>query len=196
MTTNAIKGLVLAGGRSRRMGSDKALMTREGKSQLERAVELLQKYLPEVFVSARAEQSADEERSRYPLVIDQYDGIGPIAGVLSAMDEDPLSSWLVLACDLPNIDGETIAKLLEFYSGQHPFVAYKSSHDGLPEPLCAIFTPACRPIIDGFVADGMVCPRKMLIRSNTLLLEQPNPAALDNMNTPDDLIGTGVRIAH
>ena len=195
MTTNAIKGLVLAGGRSRRMGSDKALMTREGKSQLERAVELLQKYLPEVFVSARAEQSADEERSRYPLVIDQYDGIGPIAGVLSAMDEDPLSSWLVLACDLPNIDGETIAKLLEFYSGQHPFVAYKSSHDGLPEPLCAIFTPACRPIIDGFVADGMVCPRKMLIRSNTLLLEQPNPAALDNMNTPDDLIGTGVRIA-
>ena len=195
MTTNAIKGLVLAGGRSRRMGSDKALMTREGKSQLERAVELLQKYLPEVFVSARAEQSADEERSRYPLVIDQYDGIGPIAGVLSAMDEDPLSSWLVLACDLPNIDGETIAKLLEFYSGQHPFVAYKSSHDGLPEPLCAIFTPACRPIIDGFVANGMVCPRKMLIRSNTLLLEQPNPAALDNMNTPDDLIGTGVRIA-
>lgn len=195
MTTNAIKGLVLAGGRSRRMGSDKALMTREGKSQLERAVELLQKYLPEVFVSARAEQSSDEERSRYPLVIDQYDGIGPIAGVLSAMDEDRLSSWLVLACDLPNIDGETIAKLLEFYSGQHPFIAYKSSHDGLPEPLCAIFTPASRPIIDGFVADGMVCPRKMLIRSNTLLLEQPNPEALDNMNTPDDLIGTGVRIA-
>ena len=41
-----------------------------------------------------------------------------------------------------------------------------------------------------FVAEGLNCPRKMLIRSDTLLLEQPNPAALDNVNTPDDLRGS------
>ena len=177
------------------MGSDKALMVRDGKSQLRRAVDLLAQYLPDVFVSVREDQSSDDERSRYPQIIDRYDNMGPIAGILSAMDEDPQSSWLVLACDLPNIDGETIARLIEFYSTDHPFMAYKSSHDGLPEPLCAIFAANSRSIIDSFVADGVICPRKMLIRSDTLLLEQPNPSALDNMNAPEDLEGTGVRIA-
>ena len=67
------------------------------------------------------------------------------------------------------------------------FTAYRSNHDGLPEPLCAIYASGSDKHIREFVADGMFCPRKMLINSNTKLLEQPNPVALDNVNTPDDL---------
>ena len=68
-----------------------------------------------------------------------------------------------------------------------PFVAYESSHDGLPEPLCAVYRAGSDEIVRGFVRDSATCPRKMLIRSDTLLLKQPNPRALDNVNTPDDL---------
>jgi molybdopterin-guanine dinucleotide biosynthesis protein A len=50
-----------------------------------------------------------------------------------------------------------------------------------------VYTAASHVIIRQFVSDGLVCPRKMLIRSDTALFEQPNPAALDNINTPEDL---------
>ncbi len=190
-----IHGLVLAGGKSRRMGSDKALLMQDGQSQLSIAVDLLARVLPKVYVSARKDQADETERSKFDQIIDRYDDMGPVAGILSALQSFPDVAWLVLACDLPNVDDDTIAKLIAAHTGEHPFTAYKSSHDGLPEPLCAIFSAQSRPIIEAFVADGIVCPRKMLIRSDTLLLEQSNPASLDNMNTPEDLEGTGVRFA-
>jgi len=190
-----IHGLVLAGGKSRRMGSDKALLMQGGQSQLSLAVDLLARVLPKVYVSARKDQANETERRKFEQIIDRYEDIGPAAGILSALQSFPDVSWLVLACDLPNVDEDTVATLIAAHTGEHPFTAYKSSHDGLPEPLCAIFSAQSRPIIEAFVADGMVCPRKMLIRSDTFLLDQSNPASLDNMNTPEDLEGTGVRIA-
>jgi molybdopterin-guanine dinucleotide biosynthesis protein A len=85
--------------------------------------------------------------------------------------------------------------LLEHVSTEQPATAYISINDGLPEPLCAVYRPAFREIIDRFVQDGVICPRKMLINSPTCLLEQPNPGALHNINTPDDLDGTGIKLA-
>ncbi len=185
-------GLILAGGKSKRMGSDKALLLRDGETQLSRAVRLLEAHLDRVFVSTRADQSDDLERGKFAQVIDRYDDMGPIAGILSAMDSDDDVSWLVLACDLPNIDDMTITYLLEQCSADHPVTAYESVHDGLPEPLCAIYRPESRAMILGFVNDGMICPRKMLINSDTRLLAQPNPGALHNINSPEDLAGTGI----
>ena len=195
MASERIMGLVLAGGQSRRMGSDKALLERDGETQLERAMRLLGEQLERVFVSARPSQSEDPLRNRYPQIIDRYEDLGPVAGILSAMDEFPDASWLVLACDLPNIDAETLRYLLEHVSNEHPATAYISVNDGLPEPLCAVYRPAFREIIDRFVQDGVICPRKMLINSPACLLEQPNPGALHNINTPDDLDGTGIKLA-
>lgn len=180
-------GLVLAGGESRRMGQDKARLQHGGQSQLAFVVQLLQKYVERVFVSTRPDQQQDEERRRFDQIVDRYRDMGPVAGILSAMDEYPAADWLVVACDLPNIDAPTIACLLEHRSHEKPFSAYISSHDDLPEPLCAIYTARSKAVLRRFVDDGVLCPRKMLIRSDTLLLEQPNPRALDNVNTPDDL---------
>ena len=179
-------GLVLAGGESRRMGRDKATLRRAGQTQLAFAMRLLDDFTERAFVSARASQD-DPERRRFEQIVDRYEGLGPIAGILSAMDEYPDVDWLVLACDLPNIDARTLSNLVTCRSADKPFTAYISSHDGLPEPLCAIYRAASAEIVKGFVADGVNCPRKILIRSDTLLLEQPNPRALDNINTPDEL---------
>ena len=118
---------------------------------------------------------------------DRFEGIGPVAGILSAMAEHPGADWLVVACDLPNIDEATLTHLLENRSETRPFTAYQSSHDGLPEPLCALYRAGSDELVRAFVDDGIVCPRKILIRSDTHLLEQPDPAALDNVNTPEDL---------
>lgn len=193
--TNTIHGLVLSGGKSRRMGADKALLMQDGESQLSRAVALLQRHLPKVFVSARRDQTDEAERSKFEQITDRYDDLGPVAGILSAMENDPAVSWLVLACDLPNADDETIATLIAAHTDEHPFTAYRSAHDGLPEPLCAIFSATSRSNVEAFVAEGMICPRKMLIRSDTLLLDQVNPKSLDNMNSPEDLEGSGMEFA-
>lgn len=193
--SNATLGLVLAGGESRRMGRDKALLVRDGQSQLAHIAALLDGVTDGVFVSARREQSDEPERSRFATIIDRYEDIGPVAGILSALDEHPDTDWLVVACDLPNIDAETLAYLLNNRSDEKPFTAFRSSHDNLPEPLCAVYRAGSDAIIRGFVDEGVVCPRKILIRSDTLLLKQLNPGALDNINTPDDLAGSVLEAA-
>lgn len=190
-----LNGLLLSGGRSRRMGYDKALLIREGQSQLSYAADVLGGVTGRVYVSTRPDQQDDPERARYEMIVDQYEGIGPVAGILSAMDAQPGADWLVIACDLPNIDRQTLEFLVAHRSASQPFTAYRSSHDGLPEPLCAIYRADSGNIIRKFVDSGVVCPRKMLINSDTCLLDQPNPSALDNVNTPDDLAASVLETA-
>ncbi|MFB3125068.1 MAG: molybdenum cofactor guanylyltransferase [Woeseiaceae bacterium] len=196
MTKNEpVNGLVLAGGRSKRMGQDKALLRVDGETQLSRAVHLLGPFVDQVFVSTRVDQQDEPERSKFRQIVDRYRELGPLAGILSAMEEHPDAGWLVLACDLPNVEELTIRYLLDNRSAVHPFTAYKSSSDGLPEPLCAFYSAGGAAIVKAFADDGIICPRKILIGSDTHLLEQPNPEALDNINTPEDLAGTGIKIA-
>ena len=195
MATDITWGLVLAGGKSRRMGHDKALLRRDDKSQLSHAVEVLESLLPSVFVSTRSDQRDEPERARFAQIVDRYQNMGPVAGILSAMDEFPDVNWLVVACDLPNIKVDTVEYLLQRVDKTRPFTAYISSGDKLPEPLCAVYRAGSDVLIRGFVEDGINCPRKMLIRSDTCLLTQPDPASLDNENTPDDLDGSVLEVA-
>ena len=191
MSENAsLYGLVLAGGHSRRMGYDKASLEREGQSQLNYVFSLLQNVTEQTFVSTRVDQANDVERKRFPNIVDRYDDMGPIAGILSALETHSQVDWLVVACDLPNLDRPTLDFLIENRSSDKPFTAYRSSYDGLPEPLCAIYQSGSDVTIGAFVDDGIACPRKILIRAETELLDQPNPNALDNVNTPDDLAGS------
>ena len=184
--TRPLFGLVLAGGEGRRTGRDKALLDHGGQSQLAFAVHLLDEHVDEVFVSTVAELQDEPERGKFELIIDHYANIGPVAGILSAMDEYPDADWLVVACDLPNIDASTILCLLQHRVCEKPFVAYASSHDGLPEPLCALYLDGSEARLRKFVEAGVHGPRKMLMRSDTLLLELPWPNALDTLDTAAD----------
>jgi len=182
-----VYGLVLAGGQSRRMGRDKALLQRGGQSQLAFAMSVVTECVDRVFVSTRVDQTNDAERAQFDQIVDRYDDMGPVAGILTALEDYPEVDWLVVACDLPNISVETMQLLLRNREGEQAFTAYRSSHDDLPEPLCAVYRSGCTDIVRQFVNDGIHCPRKILIRSDTLLLEQMDPKSLDNVNTPDDL---------
>jgi len=187
VTNRPVYGLILAGGKSRRMGQDKALLKNNGQSQLAYVAGVLNACVAKVFVSARADQVDDEERAQFDQIVDRYDDLGPVAGILSALETSPEVDWLVIACDLPNITEQTIQYLLQHREGEQAFTAFTSSYDGLPEPLCAVYHSGCEVIVRQFVDDGVNCPRKILIRSETRLLDQPHPEALDNVNTPDDL---------
>lgn len=179
-------GLVLAGGASRRMGHDKAALALHGQPQLHWARELLLRHVAEVYVSIRAEQQDDPVRRGLPSIVDLHDGAGPIAGIAAAQAARPECAWLVLACDLPFVDDLCIERLVAARDGR-PVVAYASTFDGLPEPLCAIYEPASRAGVLSAIESGRNCPRKFILGTGVALLQQADPAALHNVNTPEDL---------
>jgi len=185
--TTPLYGLVLAGGHSRRMGRDKAGIALDGRTQLERAFSLVEHLVESAFVSVRHDQRNDPLRARYPQILDAGDVEGPIAGIRAAQREHPAAAWLVVAVDLPLLDTGTLQNLIARRDPSRLATAYRSSHDGLPEPLCAIYEPAAAPAIEAYLATGRNCPRQFLIQSATLLLDQPTPQSLDNVNTPAEL---------
>jgi molybdopterin-guanine dinucleotide biosynthesis protein A len=168
------------------MQRDKAVLVYHGRTQLEWAVSFLQPHVDRVFVSVRPDQTNDPVRSRFEQIVDTELNLGPIAGIMAAQAKHPSAAWLVLACDLPFLDEGTLTTLIAARDPRRLATAFRSSHDVLPEPLCAIYEPASREAILAHVASGKNCPRKFLINSDVKLLDEPNPHALDNVNTPDE----------
>jgi len=186
MTTPALFGLVLAGGASTRMRTDKATLQYHGQPQLRWAFELVAKFCAASFVSVRPDQRDDAARAGLPQIVDRLPGIGPIAGISAALLEHPKAAWLVLACDLPFLTEGTLQHLISQRDPQKIATAYRSAHDGLPEPLCAIWEPAAREPVLAYIAGGKQCPRKFLINSDARLLDLPERQALDNVNTVEE----------
>lgn len=181
-----VYGLILAGGASTRMKRDKAALQYDGKNQLDRAFELARRHLQQVFVSVRAAQTLDPTRMHLPLIVDGVPGEGPIVGIRSALARHPDVAWLVLACDLPFLSDAALEQLLAERDPTSSATAFKSAHDGLPEPLCAIWEPRSAGELAAYQAGGGQCPRKFLMRHAAKLIEPRDLRALDNINTPDE----------
>ncbi|MEI8297016.1 MAG: NTP transferase domain-containing protein [Pseudomonadota bacterium] len=181
-----LAGLVLAGGRSTRMQRDKATLEFNGETQLARAMRLVGTHCERTFVSVRADQQTEDERARWPQVLDRLGEIGPAAGILAAQEMLPDHAWLVVAVDLPLLDDATLAALVAARDPAAVATAYRSSGDALPEPLCAIWEPASHTPLAAFIEGGRSCPRKFLITHHARLVELASPQALANVNTPAD----------
>jgi molybdenum cofactor guanylyltransferase len=179
-------GLILAGGSSSRMRRDKAALRYDGKTQLDRAFELASRHVQRVFVSVRASQRTEPTRAAKPLIVDAIDGEGPIIGIRSALAAYPGCAWLVLACDLPFLSDAVLEQLLTERDPNVFATAFRSAHDGLPEPLCAIWEPAAAAALASFERTVGHCPRKFLMRHAARLLEPLDRRALDNINTPEE----------
>lgn len=174
------------------MGRDKATLDYGGRTQLSAAYALLASHCERAFISVRADQASDPARAAFPQIIDGAAGSGPIAGIVAAQAANPAAAWLVVACDLPFLTDTTIEYLVA-RRGAHEITAFRSSHDGLPEPLCAVYEPGTRRALQDAIAQGRLCPRKFIIASGVPLIEQPDPAALDNVNTPEEYAAAALR---
>lgn len=186
MSAAPVFGLILAGGLSSRMRRDKAALRYQGTSQLDRMYGLAGRHVERVFVSVRAAQSADPVRAGKPLIVDSVAGEGPIIGIRSALAQFPGTAFLVLACDLPFLSDVALAQLLAARDPDRLATAFSSAHDGLPEPLCAIWEPGAGAALAAFQAGGRLCPRKFLLNHAAKLIEPFDTRALDNVNTPEE----------
>jgi molybdopterin-guanine dinucleotide biosynthesis protein A len=185
--TTPINGLVLAGGKSVRMGKDKSSIDWHGKEQQYYLADLLESFCAEVFISRR-EEVQNEKDLHYKILVDSYTGIGPYGAILSAFRFQPDFAWLVVACDLPLIDKNILSYLLENRDETKIATTFKSPFDGLPEPLITIWEPKSYEVLLSNLSNGYTCPRKVLIKSDDVhILQPPDANSLINVNTPEDL---------
>jgi molybdopterin-guanine dinucleotide biosynthesis protein A len=191
-SASSLCGLILAGGRSVRMGRDKAsLVHPDGRTLARRCYDLLRAAgCGMIAVSLRHEQEiptglADLEDLQ--IIRDPAgESLGPMVGMVTGMSLRPAADWLVLACDLPRLDLETLHHLTSSIQPGEPFIAYRSEFDALPEPLCTLYTPAALLLLKQAQADDFRCPRKVLIRNGCRLLDSVRKGAIDNANTPEE----------
>ncbi|TXN35739.1 NTP transferase domain-containing protein [Flagellimonas hymeniacidonis] len=181
-----IYGLVLAGGKSTRMGSDKGLLSYHGIPQQEYLYKLLENVCDSVFLSVRDEQHA-ALGSEFNFVIDKNEYKGPFNGILSAHSEYPEVAWLVLACDLPMIDLAALKQLSDSRNTDKLATSFASKMSGLPEPLITIWEPSgLQKAIAYLKTTESSCPRKFLINSDTELVHPSQDEVLYNANSISD----------
>lgn len=181
-----IAGAVLTGGSSRRMGRDKALIEIDGEPMVDRVGAVLERAGCIRVVAVGPASLA----GRLQHIDDLYPGEGPLGGILTAFSALANEAELVcvLACDLPSLDAVTINKLLHVArEGDSPsaFDVVMARTDRL-EPLCAIWSRRCAPTLQSAFDDGQRAIHAVL-QSLTVTAVQVAPAALHNVNTPDDL---------
>lgn len=183
LQTPKLNGLVLAGGKSTRMGKDKGSLDYHGKPQREFMADLLSQFCEETYISVRENQVVQSE---YKLLEDTFVGLGPFGAIASAMRNNPNTSWLVVACDLPLLDEKTLNFLVENRNSSKVATAIYNPETGFPEPLITIWEPRSYQVILNFLAQGYSCPRKVLINSDINLLKLEEPRVLLNVN---DVVG-------
>ncbi|UOG75054.1 NTP transferase domain-containing protein [Hymenobacter tibetensis] len=181
-----LRGLVLAGGQSQRMGQDKSRLTYHGQQeQRAYAAELLAPFCEDVLVSCRPDQVTELQAAGLAPLPDTFLGLGPMSGLLSAFQQDPDAAWLVVACDLPFLTDATLGHLVAHRHAGRMATAYRSPENEWPEPLITIWEPRSYGTLLRFLSLGYSCPRKALINSDIELLPPPAPTELRNINTPE-----------
>ena len=133
-----LKGLVLIGGHSSRMGFDKSRIEYHGMPQVDYMVGLLSHNV-KTYISGRIDQVAGSDHS---FIEDVVTDSGPMNGVLSAFQHDQESAWLITACDMPLISKKTIHQLITARDPEKMATCFYNVTSGLPEPLLSIWEPA------------------------------------------------------
>ena len=195
MSASTIAGVVLAGGKSRRMNRDKAAILVDGTPQVRRLAGLLAAFCDPVLVSVAAGGSTRALYCGLRTVEDQIPHAGPLGGIVSAHLACPNAALAVVAVDLFGLNEEIFEALLT--ARQHaacdcggpqrcPVAVAVISNDGGPEPLCAIWEP---PLLhaahDAFMAGARSA--RSVLRQRYVWLVTPPAGRVRNANTPDEL---------
>lgn len=190
-----IYGLVLAGGKSSRMQTDKAaLQYHVNISQQTFLYKLLKKYCSKTFISCRQDQ-VNQLQPDEIFIIDENKYEGPLNGILSAHHSFPDKAWLVIAVDLPHISDNTIEVLLSEREPLKMATVYATQASGMPEPLIAIWERAALVEAEKYMQEGNRCPRKFLCGQDIKTIFPENDIELFNANYYTDYLEAKNRMA-
>lgn len=178
-----LKGLILAGGDSARMGQPKALMEYHGQAQYRHLAGLMRPFCSEVWVSCRAEQS--HLFPDMPLIFDQetWGRIGPINGVCSAFAQKN-TSWLVIGCDYVLLQSVDIEHLIANRAPDRHALAFANDAMAAPEPLIAVYEADLGPFLLKWLSEGNTSLRRFLSEMGVHLLQPQEAGRLKSFDYP------------
>lgn len=185
-----LTAFVLAGGKSTRMGTDKAFIVLNGSTLLARMLDLARSMTTDVRIVGQAEKFSNFA----PTVEDVFPGCGPLAGIHAALRSSQTDRNLILAIDLPFLSRQFLDFLIMKSRASDANVTIVRTVEGW-QPLCAIYRRAFadsaeaalrqgRYRIDPLFTDASTC----VIRDDDLRQQKLSPDLFRNLNTPEDLI--------
>lgn len=195
MAVLSCAGVILAGGRSKRMGQDKGLLPFPDEGRVtfaEHLTSLLQPLCSEVVLVARdTTHAADYRHCGARILIDQIPDVGPLMGLYSGLSAIQTSHAIVIAVDMPCVQPDMVAFLLSQLLDDTLLVPVVA---GIAQVLLAVYPRLILPAIEECLRQGRRDPRSLLERVKVRYIEEAQLRLVDlqlrsfvNMNTPQDL---------
>ncbi len=180
-----ISGFILAGGKSRRMGTDKALLTIENEPLLKRMIRLIEPFCNPIVISG---ENADYSVFNVQMIPDLYSGRGPIAGIHSSLNHS-FSEWnFLVSVDVPFVNEELIQSLIS-EKGEYDCII--PGHTSGIEPLIGLYHKRILPVVIEMIENGDYKLMNLISRLNVRFVNcnsliQKYPRLFININRPED----------
>jgi molybdopterin-guanine dinucleotide biosynthesis protein A len=166
MLYHDITGVVLAGGRSSRMGQDKALLEWKGKPLIAHAINILGQLCEKVVISANKD---DYHFTACEVWYDEWAVQAPMTGIYSSLRRSQHDWIMVLSCDMPLVDPRLFHALLSFSQGYDVVVPV---HDGgFIEPLCGLYSRKALPHLEQNLQRQSYSLQQFIFSSKSRLME-------------------------
>ncbi|MEI7829399.1 MAG: molybdenum cofactor guanylyltransferase [Prolixibacteraceae bacterium] len=177
-----LTGIVLAGGKSSRMGQEKGLIHFRGKPLIQFGIELLCRFSDRILISSN---NSGYLQFGYELVPDLVSGLGPAAGLAATLTHSETTWNIVIGCDLPFLEVELIDLMLEKANGNQAVIPV---HNGVMEPLAGLYTHELGPYFEEAVSSGNFALHKILANCKvhyfeTSMLLGKYPKLFSNFNS-------------
>ena len=179
-----ITAIILAGGKSTRMGSDKGLMKLNNIAFVQHIIDAIKPHVNEILIISDNEKHDVFGLKRYNDVIAN---VGPLGGIYTGLYHSKTEVNLVISCDVPMLNSELISELLSNYSKEYDIIQTKSNEKTMP--LIAIYHKACVTKAEKWIKEGKLRVREFVAsrKLKTVNLDKRFEVQLLNINTPEQL---------
>lgn len=183
-TVAQITGIILVGGKSTRMGSDKGLVRLEGKTFVERVAEAIRPLVTEIILVG---DQAVYAALGYRMVEDTYKDMGPLAGLYSGLKACTTNTCLVLSCDVPLVQTALLSQLLDGRFSSYDAVIAQSGNQLMP--LVGRYHKRCLKKCEELLQQGEKRMMRLLenLHYHAIGFDENQSLALENINTKAQL---------
>lgn len=179
-----ITGIILSGGKSSRMGTDKGFLSFNGKSFMQHSIDALKPFVEDIMIISN---NTDYDVFGFKRIEDAIENAGPLAGVYSGLKHSKTNYNLVLSCDIPLISSTILQKLIDAMDDDSEIIQIESQ--GKTMPLIALYKKKCEPLFLELLNDG---ERRLQYAVNqcqvkNVVLNDEETYFTQNINTPEQL---------